>query len=230
MIRATVFGPVRGHPLLPAGTACWFAALFGLSALAIRPDQMEAFVVLTGAERLVPVIAPSLGMAARVLTALGFAFAGGLIGAALGRAWAIRPHVKAKRPRRLLLAPPSLPVTAAAAEALTDQAMAGIEGALTDAPLTAEHEPVAEFAAPWPPLGKAAEKLLSADITTLSPIQLVERLGIAMQCRGPRPLEAVPFSASPAVLTALRPGNPVQTGIGDSIGSGIDRGRVSGAA
>lgn len=213
-IMARVFGPVRGHPLFPIGTVCWFAALFGLSALAVRPDQLEAAMFVAGVDRIVPVIALPLGMAARVLAALGVGLVGGLIGAALGHRWTVPANRAVRRHQGTRLAradsreediPPDVAEeSGGVAEECRSSSMDALDGALPEPPLIAHPEPVAEAALSGPPpLGKAAEKLLAADITTLSPIALVERLGIAMQCHGPRPAEAAAFSDSPAPVTSI---------------------------
>lgn len=73
--------PISRHPLFPATVALWFGALFGLGSLAIRSTALEAAVLSTGLDVLVPAAAPPLGATARILLALAMAGLGGLIGA-----------------------------------------------------------------------------------------------------------------------------------------------------
>lgn len=73
--------PISRHPLFPATVALWFGALFGLGSLAIRSAALEAAVLSTGLDVLVPAAAPPLGATARILMALAMAGLGGLIGA-----------------------------------------------------------------------------------------------------------------------------------------------------
>lgn len=77
--------PVSAHPLFPAIVALWFAALFGLGSLAIRPTLLEAVVLGSHFDALVPAAAPPLGVTARILLALILAIAGGLSGAAIAK-------------------------------------------------------------------------------------------------------------------------------------------------
>jgi hypothetical protein len=75
--------PISSHPLFPAVIALWFGALFGLGSLAIRPSLIEAAVLKTGLDLIVPAAAPPLGMTARILIALIMAALGAAIGATL---------------------------------------------------------------------------------------------------------------------------------------------------
>lgn len=176
------FEYVRGHRLFPAGSACWFAALFGLSALTIRPDQLESLVILAGLDRL---IAPPLGMAACILTAAGFAGLGGLVGLGLGHMLAIPRIAKVRRQDG------AQPVASmdGSAESVGPDTRGSADALAAESPPIGDSQP----APSGPPLGKAAERLLAAELTTLSPIELVERLGIAMQCPGARRAEAAAF-------------------------------------
>lgn len=91
--------PVNAHPMFPAIVALWFAALFGLGSLAIRPALIESAVLATRIDALVPAAAPPLGVTARILFALVLAVVGGLLGAAIARRIA-RPTPVAKPRRR----------------------------------------------------------------------------------------------------------------------------------
>ena len=68
--------PISSHPLFPAVVALWFGALLGLGSLAIRPTLLEAVVLKTGLDLIIPAAAPPLGITARILIALFMASLG----------------------------------------------------------------------------------------------------------------------------------------------------------
>jgi len=72
--------PLTGHPAFTHFVVAWFAALFGLSSLAIRGSLLESWVMAARLDLIVPAAAPPLGMTARLLVALGFAVLGCGIG------------------------------------------------------------------------------------------------------------------------------------------------------
>jgi len=214
---AAAFRPVRTHPWFIAITACWFAALFGLSGLAIRPDQMDALVRFAGMDRAAFFLAPPLGTAACALASLGLAIFGGLIGTVLGRMTAIPPSRKIggqrkTQPSHTDSLTETIPLTAAAEAIDAAQLPPGCTGlAIGSLPLpVAVPVCVSGQAGPMlPPLGKAAVRLLAADLDTLSPIELVERLGIAMQCHNPRmPEPPATAAARPFARLVLMPPRP----------------------
>lgn len=90
------------HPLFPAIVALWFAALFGLGSLAIRPALIEGVVLAIRLNALVPAAAPPLGLTARLLIAVGLAVLGAGIGAVLARrlAASATAPVARRTPRR----------------------------------------------------------------------------------------------------------------------------------
>ncbi len=90
--------PVTSHPLFPAIVALWFAALFGLGSLAIRPTLLEDFVLATHLDTLISAAAPPLGVTARILLALVLAVIGGLAGASIAKRLT-RPKVVHERKR-----------------------------------------------------------------------------------------------------------------------------------
>ena len=104
---------MTAHPLFPAIVALWFAALFGLGSLAIRPALIESAVLATGLHALVPAAAPPLGLTARLLIAIAMAALGAVIGVVLARRLAAPV---AAAPRRAVRSAP------AAAEAEEDAA------------------------------------------------------------------------------------------------------------
>ncbi|WP_156839646.1 hypothetical protein [Novosphingobium aquimarinum] len=73
------------HPLFPAIVALWFAALFGLGSLAIRPALIEQMVLAGGIDSVIPMAAPPLGVTTRILLALAMTGLGGLIGGLIAR-------------------------------------------------------------------------------------------------------------------------------------------------
>ena len=83
--RASARMPITEHPLFPALIALWFAALFGLGSLAVRPGLFEALILSFQLDVLVPAAAPPLGMTARILISLTMAIAGGCLGGFVAR-------------------------------------------------------------------------------------------------------------------------------------------------
>lgn len=77
--------PVSRHPLFAPMVALWFAALFGLGSLAIRPALLEAAVLSLRLDLVVPAAAPPLGFTFRILLALTLFVIGGAIGFVLAR-------------------------------------------------------------------------------------------------------------------------------------------------
>jgi len=83
--RSGTSQPISQHPLFPAIVALWFAALFGLGSLAIRPALVEHLVIASGIDRVIPMATPPLGATARILIALALTGLGGVVGALIGR-------------------------------------------------------------------------------------------------------------------------------------------------
>lgn len=82
--------PVTAHPWFAAIVALWFAALLGLSSLALAPAVLERIVAASGIDTFIAAAAPPLGQTARLLVALGLAGLGGVLGLMLGRFLAAR--------------------------------------------------------------------------------------------------------------------------------------------
>ena len=76
--------PITRHPLFPAITALWVAALFGLGSMLLSPAMIERFAAMTGLSATVPMAAPPLGGTARMLVALAMTGIGAIIGAVVG--------------------------------------------------------------------------------------------------------------------------------------------------
>ncbi len=82
--------PVATHPWFAAIVALWFAALLGLSSIALAPAMLERIVAASGIDSFIAAAAPPLGQTAHLLVALGLAGLGGLLGLFLGRSFAAR--------------------------------------------------------------------------------------------------------------------------------------------
>lgn len=83
--RAVTGNPITSHELFPAVAALWFAALFGLGSLAVRPALLEQLAITSRIDLLIPAAAPPLGYTARLLLALGLAALGAALGTILAR-------------------------------------------------------------------------------------------------------------------------------------------------
>lgn len=77
--------PISRHPLFAPMVGLWFAALFGLGSLAIRPALLESAVLALRLDLVVPAAAPPLGFTFRILLALSLFVIGGLTGFILAR-------------------------------------------------------------------------------------------------------------------------------------------------
>jgi hypothetical protein len=91
--------PISRHPLFPAMVCLWFAALFGLGSLAIRPSLLESAVLALHIDLMVPAAAPPLGITARIILALGMFVIGAVIGLLLALRLA-RPNAQQTARRR----------------------------------------------------------------------------------------------------------------------------------
>lgn len=232
--------PVSKHPLFPAMVALWFAALFGLGSLAIRPALIESLVLATGIEHAIPGLTPPLALVGRATIALALSSVGGLLGLIAGR---IVSSAGTRR-RDSQPVPFSQPVRPFSAQELAEvtfdepfgapdcgpdpaheddnSAACAVPPKVSPPPvdlsalqraLLSERVPPRPVLVPAPepapvaidlpaeperarpaPLGKAARRLLAADLATLTPVQLVERLGLSMQLQR----AAMPPDAAPA--------------------------------
>lgn len=91
--------PITSHQLFPAVVALWFGALFGLGSLAIRPTLLEAVVMKSRIDLIIPAAAPPLGITARMLIALAMAAIGATIGVVIARRMA-RPKQELRQRKR----------------------------------------------------------------------------------------------------------------------------------
>ena len=190
--------PLTAHRWFPAMVALWFAALFGLCALAVPTALLERLVGALGAERLIPAAAPPLGETARLLIAAGLSGVGEIVGLLLGRALGARHRPK--------------PEQAEAAEAAEAASEPPEEPRFADEPrkpLSAHDdlagwdrapepfvEPVIESEpapAETPPADHAATpSIATAPLESLGVVQLSERLALAMRARREPPNAAPP--------------------------------------
>lgn len=97
--KASKGKPITSHPLFPAVVALWFGALFGLGSLAVRASLLEALVIKSRIDLIVPAAAPPLGLTARMLVALVLAACGALLGALTARRVA-RPKPEVRQRKR----------------------------------------------------------------------------------------------------------------------------------
>jgi hypothetical protein len=226
--------------------ALWFAALFGLGSLAIRPVLIKSLLRTSGMEDAISAAALSVGMTNRVLIAVALTIVGGLLGLIASRLF---PGAATRRRDSQAKEQVRRPFSASelAEEPLGDFAVGPLELISDDAALTHSDLPAVEpppvidiqslqlarlpeasLPAPAPEpaevvidvsvesnsispakLGKAAQRLLAAELATLTPIELVERLGISMQLQraGTEPTPR----AKPAVpITRLQPAPPAR--------------------
>lgn len=194
--------PISRHPLFPAIVALWCAALFGLASFAIRASLLESLVVAGHVDNLIPAAAPPLGTTARLLMALVL----GGFGAAAGWLLAWRMGGRRAKPAPSVLkmsevdlgepmpwpSAPDDPVAEAADEPTPTPGSVSPAAAAEDlepepaAPGFLEPDATVIDHADIPPPRRpsaAADRLLAADLDTLSHVQLVERLAIAIQRR-----------------------------------------------
>lgn len=76
---------IASHRFFPVIVVTWFAALFGLASLTIRPAVMEKYVAATGLDKLLPMTAAPLGDTARLLIILAMTVLGCIVGAIVAR-------------------------------------------------------------------------------------------------------------------------------------------------
>lgn len=185
---------LAAQPWFAGAMGLWFAALFGLSSLAVAPELLERAVGAIGLDRVFPAAAPPLGETARLLIAVAVSAVGEIAGLLLGRAIARAARGK----------PQPAEVDAAASEADETEfsapmplqrardrhpdapprrpLVASEELVLRDAPVEpADHpaEPDVESAPPLSPLA-------AAPLEDLGAAQLTERLALALTARKDR--------------------------------------------
>ncbi len=184
---------ISGHPLFPAFVALWFGALFGLGSLAVRTALVEAAVLALQADLLIPAAAPPLGMTARIVIALALALSGGLLGALLGR-WIARPAPEDSESRTASWdAGPGIVDVTERLNSLIDQHAGPVfdiaEPVPGGAPQILDVTAIALAGDKVTPSGPA-NRIVTADLATLSHVELIERLAISMERRRENALAA----------------------------------------
>lgn len=203
--------PASTHPLFPALVAAWFAALLGLGSLAVKPSLIDAQILASRLDTLVPFAAPPLSMTGRIVLAVLFAAIGAIVGAGVARLIAARKldadegHTVAAPdetdPRALALSGFQLaeqeapPAASDLALEQFDEPVPATEAA--DIPLViTETEAEADAFLEVPPLaftpirqvaklpeGSGAQRIASGDLGDLSPVEMLERLALSIQQR-----------------------------------------------
>lgn len=198
--------PLTAHRWFPATVALWFAALFGLCALAVPTALLERLVGALGAERLIPAAAPPLGETQRLLIAAGLSGVGEIVGLLLGRALGARHRPKPEQAEAASEPPeeprfadePRKPLSAHDDLAGWDQAPEPfVEPVIESEPAPAETPPADHAATP---------SIAAAPLESLGVVQLSERLALAMRARREPPTAAPPdiAQALEAARTSLR--------------------------
>ena len=206
--------PLTSHRWFPAALALWFAALFGLTSLALPPALLERLVLALGLDRVIAAAAPPLGETARLLIAAGLSSVGEIVGLLLGRRLAARHRPKPAAPARVP-EDETAPAQNAPAESPPRQPFSAAE-------LLEAETGLADLALPIDPPGNPAEPALvaatpqsqsalttdiaSAPLDSLGVVQLSERLALALQARRPETLfgNALEGGAQVTALASLQ--------------------------
>jgi hypothetical protein len=196
---------IVSHPWFPKAIGVWFAALFGLSSLAVAPEVLERIVTALGIDRIVPAAAPPLGQTARLLLAMGMSIVGEIVGLVIGARLAGKkrppsgdwddaaPTVRAKDrhpdapPRKILSALDDLREDDSSPKSDPDLASAAWQAPASEKlaePLPAPETPPSR--AFIDPHSSAAVAVASASLDSLGVVQLSERLALALQARRER--------------------------------------------
>lgn len=157
---------LSAHPLFATAVSLWFAALLGLSSLALPPALLERGVAAVGLERVLPAAAAPLGETARLLIVAALATVGeilGLLAAGAVKRRSERAHGRQARPAQM--------------GAVRRAEQAGSAEPEPVRALDCVGEPAAEPAEVTAPLAIVAEPPLDA----MGLLQLTERLGRAVQ-------------------------------------------------
>lgn len=89
---------LTARPWFPGALGLWFAALFGLSTLALPPETLERAMAAIGIDRMFAAAAPPLGETARLLIVAAVGTIGEIFGLLLGYALARRHRDAATGP------------------------------------------------------------------------------------------------------------------------------------
>ena len=235
--------PASTHPQFGALVTMWFAALFGLGSLAVKPSLIEAQILASRLDTLIPFVAPPLSMTGRIVLAVLFAAIGAIVGAGVARLIApakvgagesctvAAPHETDPHALALYGFELAEPAEAPAADDLAPKTGSAPEVAVPDVPAVsalvhdvledglaavvptdAEAEPAAfldvrplestsiRHAAKLPE-GSGAQRIASGALGDLSPVEMLERLGLSLQQRdrggAAAPSVTVTYAATP---------------------------------
>ena len=189
--------PASTHPLFPALVTAWFAALLGLGSLAVKPSLIDAQILASRLDTLIPFAAPPLGMTGRLVLAVLFAAIGAIVGAGIARVLAPRKLDAVERCTDAAsdLAEPAEPP---ADSELAPEAWSLPEVALPAVPeqdnteTEADPSPFLEVQPPASnpisqteklPEGSGAQRIATGDLGDLSPVEMLERLALSIQQR-----------------------------------------------
>ncbi len=199
--------PASTHPLFPALVTAWFAALLGLGSLAVEPSLIDAQILASRLDTLVPFATPPLSMTGRIVLALLFAAIGAIVGAGVARL--VAPRKRDADEGHTVAAPDETDPHALALygfELAEQEAPAGASDLALeqfDEPVPAteaadipqvitepEAEPATQPLASIPirqpaklPEGSGAQRIASGDLGDLSPVEMLERLALSIQQR-----------------------------------------------
>ncbi len=203
--------PASTHPLFPALVTAWFAALLGLGSLAVKPSLIDAQILASRLDTLVPFASPPLSMTGRIVLALLFAAIGAIVGAGVARL--VAPRILDADEGHTIAAPDETHPHALA--------LYGFELAEQEAPPAASELALEQFDEPVPateavdiplvitepeaepaaflevqplastpirqaaklPEGSGAQRIASGDLGDLSPVEMLERLALSIQQR-----------------------------------------------
>ena len=205
---------ITAQPWFPTFVGVWFAALFGLSSLAMPVPLLERIVSALGIDGVFPAAAPPLGQTARMLLVLGFSGIGEIVGLLIGRRFATRNRAAAEAdriaPRRggdeHPDAPPRKPLSALDDLRIRDEELpSAADHEDETAPAVIDHEWASEPAieatpvivegplavaelAPEPRIvqTKPRPAVATAALDSLGVVQLSERLALAIATRRER--------------------------------------------
>ncbi|QGN54727.1 hypothetical protein [Novosphingobium sp. Gsoil 351] len=211
---------ILAHPWFARMIGLWFAALFGLSSLALAPEVLERIVTTLGIDTILPAAAPPLGQTARLLLAMGMAGVGEIVGLLVGALLARRHPARPRQRHELTPAAAQVDAIEAApqpdGEWLVEAEKPHESAPEPDAaPLLIPVETVAEQPlAPSEPrqpvipaavasgVASAPARIAAANLDELGVVQLSERLALALQARRER------WADAPAVAAPHAAGNP----------------------
>ncbi len=199
--------PASTHPHFPALVTAWFAALLGLGSLAVKSSLIDAQILASRFDTLIPFAAPPLGITGRIVLAVLCAAIGAVIGAGIARLVAPRkgdtgePRAvaafelagHAEPPAAVDLAPEAWPVPQVALPDVPtvtarqyDLPEPGVAETKADTAAPPEVRPLASNPIRQTanlPEGSGAQRIATGNLGDLSPVEMLERLALSIQQR-----------------------------------------------